>query len=257
MNKSEKQRAKLLGKIMAAVNPACNMKIDMSLALFTAAAVSAFMFIFVRLESEELYLDILSNVCLTFAITADFYFLGAMYDYKNKIFDPIAKMTGGAYNIGTFVSTLPFKASDIMLYRLERCKTQVFTMWLVTSLLIVPINIYSYDKYGGVVIGMTVLMALLLEVIFIFVSLLCRKWVWGMVIISFLAMSAMILTPISFELFRTANKEQAAALNKTLGGSSLLSVILGIVILAGLLFAAVKVAEHFASRAKNTSWKLD
>ena len=257
MNKSEKQRAKLLEKIMAAVNPFCNMKIAMSMALFAAAAISVFIFIFVRLESEELYVTILTNVCLVFDVTADFYFLGAMYDYKNKILDPIAKMTGGAYNIGTFVSTLPFKASDIMRYRLERCKKQVFTMWLFTSLLMIPIYIYDYDKYGGVAIGMTVLAALLLEIIFISISLLCRKWGLGIIIVSFTAIAAMVLTVVPFEFFRTVNTEQASALNKVFGGSSLLSVILGIVILAGLLFAAVKIAERFASRAKNTSWKLD
>lgn len=257
MNKSERQRTKLLEKIMEGTHPFCNMKIAMSFALVIAAAGSAFWFIFVSQEDEELYVNILINVCLVFAITADFYFLGAMYDYKNKIFDPIVKMTGGAYNIGTFVSTLPFKASDIMRYRLERCKTQVFTMWFITSLFIVPINIYSYDRYGGIVIGMTVLMTLLLEIIFISVSLLCRKWVWGMIIVSFSACAAMFLPAVSLELFLAVDTEQAAALNKALGGSSLLSVISGIIILAGLLFAAVKVAEHLASRAKNTSWKLD
>ncbi|MDE6710389.1 MAG: hypothetical protein K2J76_07855, partial [Oscillospiraceae bacterium] len=226
-------------------------------ALFVAAAVSVFMFIFVRLESEELHVTILTNVCLVFDVTAAFYFLGAMYDYKNKILEPIAKMTGGAYNIGTFVSTLPFKASDIMCYRLERCKKQVFTMWLFTSLFIVPINIYGYDKYGGVAIGMIVLTALLLEIIFISVSLLCRKWVLGIIIVSLSAIAAMVFTAVSFEFFWTVDTEQAAALNKALGGSSLLSVILGIIILAGLLFAAVKIAERFASRAKNTSWKLN
>lgn len=257
MNNSEKQRAKLLEKIMAGINPLCNMKVIMSLAVFFSAAVSAFMFIFVFQEDEELYFTILTNVCIVFAITADFYFIGAMYDYKNKIFDPVAKMTGGAYNIGTFVSVLPFKASDIMLYRLERCKKQVFIMWLVTSLLVVPINIYSYDEYGGVVIGMTVLMALLLEIIFISVSLLCRKWALGMFILAFSAFAVIILMAVSFELFWAVNTEQVAALNETLGGSSLLSVISGIIILAGLLFAAVKIAERLASRAKNTSWKLD
>ena len=257
MNKSEKQRTKLLEKIMAAVNLFCNMKIAMSFALVMAAAISVFMYFLVFQEMEELYVDILINVCLTFAITADFYFLGAMYDYKNKIFEPIAKMTGGAYNIGTFVSTLPFKASDIMCYRLERCKKQVFLMWLLTSLFMVSIYIYSYDRYGGIVIGMTVLMTLLLEVTFISVSMLCRKWGLGIIIVSFSACAAMILLAVSFEFFWTVNTEQAAALNKALGGSSLLSVILGNVILAGLLFAAVKIAGRFASRAKNTSWKMD
>lgn len=257
MNKSEKQRAKFLEKIMEGIYPFFNMKIVMGFALVMAAAISVFMYFLVLQEMEELYVDILINVCLTFSITADLYFLGAMYDYKNKIFDPIAKMTGGAYNIGTFVSTLPFKASDIMRYRLERCKNQVFIMWLTASLFMVSIYIYSYDRYGGIVVGMTVLMTLLLEVIFISVSLLCRKWGLGIIIVSFSACAAMILPAVLFELFLAVNTEQAAALNETLGGSSLLTVILGIVILAGLLFVAVKIAERLASRAKNTSWKLD
>lgn len=257
MNKSEKQQGKLLEKIMEVTNPTCNMKRLMIMAAFFSAAICAFMFIFVRLEDEELYVTILTAVGITFAMTSVFYFIGSMFDYKNKIIVPYANNADGMYSFGAFASTLPFKASDMMLYRLERCKKQVFIMWLITSLLIIPINIYSYDEYGGVVIAMIVLMALLLEIIFIYVSLRCRNWMWGTVIVSFSAIAAMVVTAVSFELFRTVATEQAVALNETLGGSSLLSVISGIIILAGLLFAAVKVAEHLASRAKNTSWKLD
>ena len=257
MNKSGKQRAKLLEKIIEVTNPTCNMKILMIIAALAVAALCAFMFILVFLEDEELYFTVLINVCIAFAVTSIYYFTGSMFDYKNKIIVPYANNADGSYSVAAFFSTLPFKASDMMLYRLERCKKQIFTMWLFTSLFIVPINIYGYDKYGGVVIGMTVLMALLLEIIFIYVSLHCRNWIWGMIIVSFSTVAVMIVIVAAFELFRTVTTEQAIALSETLGGSSLLSVILGIVILAGLLFAAVKVAECFASRAKNTSWKLD
>lgn len=257
MNKSKKQRGKLLEKIIEVTNPTCNMKRLMIIAAFTVAALCAFMFIFVLLEDEELYFTILTNVCITFAMTSICYFIGSMFDYKNNIIVPYANNADGSYSVGAFVSTLPFKASDMMLYRLERCKKQVFTMWLFTSLFIVPINIYGYDKYGGVVIGMIVLMALLLEIIFISVSLHCRNWMWGMIIVSFSTVAVMIVIVASFELFRTVTTEQAVALSETLGGSSILTVILGIIALAGLLFAAVKIAERLASRAKNTSWKLD
>lgn len=260
MNKSEKQRAKLIEKASVSANPICGMKIAMSIAALTAAVTCALIFFLVFKEDQEdndLYLMILTNAYIAFAITADFYFVGAMFDYKNKIFDPLIKMTSGAYNIGTFVSALPFKASDMKLYRLERCKKQVFTMWLLTSVLIAATNIYGYDEYSGLVIGMTVLTALLLEIVFISVSLLCRSWVRGMFIITFSDIAAMILTLVSFEAFCAANTEQAAALNEKLGGASVLSVISGIIILAGLLFAVVKVAERLVSRAKNTSWKLD
>ena len=258
MNKSEKQRAKLLEKIIEVTNPTCNMKILMIIAALAVAALCAFMFILVFLEDEELYFTVLTNVCIAFAMTSIYYFIGSMFDYKNKIIIPYANNADGSYSVAAFFSTLPFKASDMMLYRLERCKKQILTMWLFTSLFMIPINIYSHDKYGGVVIGMTVLMVLLLEIIFIYVSLHCRNWIWGMIIVSFSTVAVMIVVIVAaFELFKTVTTEQAIALSETLGGSSLLSVILGIVILAGLLFAAVKIAERFASRAKNTSWKLD
>ncbi|MDE6133794.1 MAG: hypothetical protein K2G04_10550, partial [Oscillospiraceae bacterium] len=246
MNNSEKQRALLLEKITVSASPLCNMKINMCIAVLMAAAVCALEFTLWANDSEA-YFTVLINVGLAFAITADFCFLGAMYDYKNKILDSIEKISAGAYNTGTFASVLPFKASDMRYYRLERCQKQVFTMWLLTSIYMLAISAagyFGFDTYSGI-IGLTVLMTVPLEIIFTAVSLLCRSWVIGIIIVSFSAAASLIFITMMFEIldiagaFDDITADHLAALNEKLGGLSVLSGVTGIIILAAAFFAVV------------------
>lgn len=264
MNKSEKQRARLLEKLTTSASIVCNMKISMCVAVFIAAGICVFEFFLWGRDSEP-YFVFLTNVSVVFEITADLYLLAAMYDYKNRLLNYLSKISAGAYNTGTFASVLPFKASDMRRCRLERGKKQVFTMWLITSAYLLAASIaggFGYETYSGIV-GMTVLMTVLLEIIFTAVILLCRSWVLGMVIMSFSALASLVSIAVSFEFFNIAEPfeditaEHLAALNEKLGGLSVLSEITGIVILAAAFFAVVKIAELLVSRTKNTSWRLD
>lgn len=259
MNKSEKQRAKLIEKMIISASPICSMKVLMVFSAVISAEAYALLFMFL-LKSNELWVAIWAGSFLAFTLSADLYFIGAMYEHKNNVFNNIAKSAAnGTYNTAEFAATLPLKATDSLYCRLIRCKKQVLTMGILTSAFAAAMAAaghFGYETYDGVV-GIAVLTTVLLEIIFIAASLLCRSCMRGMLITSFSAVAVLFGTMFLFETPDDIFTDQASELSVKLGGLSVLSGVTGIIILAVMLFAVVIIAELLVSRVKNISWKLD
>lgn len=258
MNKSEKQRAKLIEKIVVSASPICSMKILMGITVVLSAAIYTVLFM-TTVKSNELWVPIWAGAFIAFMLSAEFGFIGTMFDSKNGVFKSISATVPGAYNIAEFSATLPLKATDMLYYRLARCKKQALTMGVLTSVFIVSVKIaesFGYAAYDGI-IGITVLSMIILEIIFTAVNILCRQGMWGMFITFLLSMAVLICTLLLFETPNDISAEQAAEVSVKFGGLSVLSGITGIIILAAALFAVVIIAEFFVSRVKNISWKLD
>lgn len=258
MNKSEKQRAKLLEKLLVHASPICSMKILMGLTVVLSAVSYAVLFM-ITMKSNELWVPIWVGVFIAFTFSVDFCFIGSMFDSKNGVFKSVSTAVNGAYNIVEFAATLPLKATDMLYYRLARCKEQALTMGVLTSACIASVKIagcFGYETYDGMA-GIAVLTTIILEIIFIITNIICRHSMRGMFITAFLSVAALFCTMFLFETPDDVSAEQAAEISVKFGGLSVLSGVTGIIILAAALFAVVIIAEFFVSRVKNISWKLD
>lgn len=206
-------------------------------------------------KSDELYAVIVVH-------TVFMGMLGAVSMYVSEAFigtrGIIPELGEGSYFMGKFLCTLPFEGKDRINFRVADWEKTLAINSVSVVMVMAALEIaggMGFTKYGGIV-GLTVVIALLINISSLVINFLIKNWYVGMVasmIISFLPLVSVLTAA---DESGETTPEAALELSQKLEAFSFLSGVSGIIILAVITAALIICAEIFTSRMKKTSWKF-
>lgn len=210
---------------------------------------------FATTKGDELYTVIILHTVFMGMLNAAFMYINEAVTGTRGI---IPEMGNGSAFMGKFLCTLPFEGKDRINLRVADWEKVLAVNSASLAAVMAALEIaggMGFTKFDGIV-GITVAIALVINILALMINFLIKNWYVGMV--ASISISAL---PISVMLIPAdengeTTTETALEFSKELEAFGFLSGVSGIIILAVITAALIVCAEVFTSRMKKTSWKF-
>lgn len=253
MTSAERKRAKSLKNnicILGGKSYGMQTMAEVILLLIMDAAV-----FFATSRIDELYTVIVLHTVFMGMFNAVFMYISEAVMGTRSI---IPEMGNGSAFMGKFLCTLPFEGKDRINVRIADWEKMLAATSASTAAVMIALEIaggMGFTKFDGIV-GITVAIALLINILALMINFLIKNWYLGMVASMSMSFLPVLVMLTAADENGETTTETALEFSKKLEAFSFLSGVSGVIILAVITAALILCAEAVTSRMKKTSWKF-